>query len=178
MRGACCLDGQRSTAGGRSVKPHCFIRCLKTLRRKRLWSANCQQPKLLAGSFLTPRQIRYSNWYRERIAILYQLAFNREAVLSSRMEGMNSYFAEMLLPETEIKKSRRDDWREVQNYTKAMNEAIRNLGFLPLSSRMFKQQHETLLSGERGQQAPRSISPVAELDRWFHVANAVIVPPA
>ncbi|MBK7232060.1 MAG: Fic family protein [Saprospiraceae bacterium] len=75
----------------------------------------------------------------------------KEATVSSRIEGTQTNMEEALLKETDIQPERRNDWTEVNNYIQALNESINRLGELPLSSRLLKEAHKTLLYGARGE---------------------------
>jgi Fic family protein len=56
-----------------------------------------------------------------------------------------------LLDKEDIPLDKRDDWEEVQNYIKAMGNAIEELKKLPFSSRLIRKTHQLLLQGVRGE---------------------------
>ena len=102
----------------------------------------------------------------------------KEAQTSSKIEGIKTDIDEVLMPVEEIHPERRDDWREVQNFIQATNQAVRGLETLPLSNRVLKQAHETLMQGVRGQH--KQPGEFRKSQNWIGGANlqkAVYVPP-
>jgi Fic family protein len=90
----------------------------------------------------------YSNYVNIDLYLSMHIA--KEATKSSRIEGTQTNMEEVFMRENEIAKERRDDWEELQNYIKAMNEAMLSLQTLPFSSRLIRQIHKILLQGVRG----------------------------
>lgn len=75
----------------------------------------------------------------------------KEASASSRIEGTRTNIVEAIRPIEEIDPGRREDWQEVQNCITAMNEAVSALPDLPLSNRLLRNTHRTLLQSARGE---------------------------
>mgnify|MGYP001345901635 CR=1 FL=1 len=88
-------------------------------------------------------------------AVLLSPLTTQEAVLSSRIEGTQATFGEVLEFEAEhgagdISPERRADIHEVLNYRRAMREAERMLAELPLCQRVVTSAHRVLMEGVRG----------------------------
>lgn len=103
----------------------------------------------------------------------------KEAVLSSQIEGTQASFVDVLQvdPDTAAK---RQDVEEVVNYVKAMKYGMNRLETLPLSLRLLREIHGILLSGVRGSQ--RNPGDFRTSQNWIgssgcSLATASFVPP-
>jgi len=87
--------------------------------------------------------------------ILLSPLTTQEAVLSTRIEGTQATFGEVLEYEARgesEKEPRASDFREVLNYRAALRRAVQMMETLPLSLRVVKEAHQVLLQGVRGQE--------------------------
>lgn len=86
--------------------------------------------------------------------LLLRPFITREAVLSSKIEGTQATLGEILAADSGASvKQNPDDLKEVQNYIKALDYGIKRLEDLPLSLRLIKEIHESLMQGVRGSHA-------------------------
>ncbi|HMR81700.1 MAG TPA: Fic family protein [Niabella sp.] len=112
------------------------------------------------------------------IDLFIQLHVTKEAVVSSRIEGTQTNMNEALLPESEIKPEKRNDWKEVNNYIQAMNEAIADLERLPISGRLLRQTHGILLDDVRGEhKLPGEYRTSQNWIGGLSLADAAFIPP-
>jgi len=113
--------------------------------------------------------------------VLIRPFVRREAVLSSRIEGTRATLGELLAAEAGASVERSpDDLREVVNYVKALEEGVKRLKTLPLSLRLLRELHATLMAGVRGQHA--TPGEFRRSQNWIGppgctLANAAYVPP-
>ena len=104
----------------------------------------------------------------------------REAVLSSQIEGTQSSLADLLLFELEEAPGVPfDDVVEVSNYVAALEHGMKRLreGF-PLSNRLLREMHATLLS--RGRGVEKSPGEFRHTQNWIggtRPGNAHFIPP-
>jgi Fic family protein len=113
--------------------------------------------------------------------ILIRPFVQREAVLSSKIEGTEATLGELLAAEAGATVDRSpDDLREVGNYVVALEHGISRLKKLPLCVRLTRELHEKLMTGVRGQQsAPGQFR---KIQNWIgkpgsKIATASYVPP-
>ncbi|MDZ7766540.1 MAG: Fic/DOC family N-terminal domain-containing protein [Melioribacteraceae bacterium] len=107
----------------------------------------------------------------------------QEAVLSSKIEGTQASLEEVL--EFEAKKNKNipkyEDIEEVLNYRNALNEATEKIqNGLPISLRLIKEMHRSLLQGVRGENSDRGN--FRRIQNWIgkpgsNMENASYIPP-
>jgi Fic family protein len=102
----------------------------------------------------------------------------KEATISSRIEGTQTNMEEALYKESDIRPELRDDWKEVNNYVSAMNNALNGMAKLPLSTRIFKQVHFDLMQSVRGEN--KLPGEYRRSQNWIggsNLKNAAFIPP-
>ena len=102
----------------------------------------------------------------------------KEAQKSSKIEGIQTEMEEAVLSEEQILPEKRDDWKEVQNYIAAITDAIDELDSLPLSCRLLKHTHSTLMRGVRGEH--KSPGEFRQSQNWIggsSLVDAAFIPP-
>lgn len=114
-------------------------------------------------------------------ALLLRPLQQREAIRSSSLEGTYATPEELLAYEMEPKEpassaDRANDWREVLNYDRALRQGQELLKGIPISSRLIRELHATLLGGVRG----RDRTPGEFRQRQVHIGSdrRFIPPPA
>lgn len=120
----------------------------------------------------------YSRSIPDLDSYLFML-IKKEANFSSRIEGTRTEIEEIILPEEEILPEKKDDWKETQNYIKAMNFATEYLkNELPLCTRLLNDTHKILLESTRGEK--KQPGEIRKTQNWIggsSPGNAFYVPP-
>jgi Fic family protein len=105
----------------------------------------------------------------------------REAVLSSKIEGTQATLGELLAVEAGAAVERSpDDLREVANYVAALEHGIARLEELPICVRLIRELHRELMTGVRGQNA--APGDFRTIQNWIGkagstLATATYIPP-
>jgi Fic family protein len=119
----------------------------------------------------------YSN-YIPNMALFISMHITKEATQSCKIEGTQTNMEEALMDKEDIVAEKRNDWEEVHNYIRAMNDAIHSLETLPFSSRLIKQAHGILLQSVRGEY--KMPGEFRTSQNWIggpNIATATFVPP-
>jgi Fic family protein len=110
------------------------------------------------------------------------LYVRKEALLSSQIEGTQCSLEDILNPDAEplSKESSPKDIEEVSNYVKALNEGLARLNTLPVSTRLIKEMHATLMAGVRG--SNKTPGEFRRTQNWIgrpgsNLSNAEFIPP-
>lgn len=104
----------------------------------------------------------------------------QEALASSRIEGTQASFAEVLETSMSTKQVLNPDVEEVLNYQKALLEGLELIKELPLSRRLTCRIHEVLMQGKRGIGKSPGLfrtTPVWIGSAYSTPATATFVPP-
>ena len=113
--------------------------------------------------------------------ILIRPFVQREAVLSSKIEGTQATLGELLAAEAGAVVERSpEDLREVSNYVVALEHGISRLKRLPIGVRLMRELHERLMKNVRGQHA--SPGHFRKIQNWIGLpgstpGTASYVPP-
>jgi len=115
-----------------------------------------------------------------RPSLLMDLFSLKEALESSKIEGTQATMDEMLEYRTD-EKNVTDDIKEVINYHMALQEGVYGLERLPISSRLIKNLHKTLLGGgvRGGGKTPGEFRTVQNYigTSGCKIENASYIPP-
>jgi len=133
---------------------------------------------LLAGANRALGELNAFSLIVPDIDLFIQMHVAKEAQSSSRIEGTQTELDEVLMPENQIAAEKRDDWHEVLNYIQAINESVDALTSLPLSNRLLKQAHATMLQGVRGEH--KQPGEFRSSQNWIGGSNlkdAAFIPP-
>lgn len=132
---------------------------------------------LSEASRLVGKLDMYSDYIPD-IDLFINMHVAREATLSSKIEGTQTRFEDAMKDEKDIPLEHRDDWKEVQNYIKALNFGIEKLKELPLCGRLVCNTHAYLMEGVRGKH--KSPGQFRTSQNWIggaSINDASFVPP-
>lgn len=110
---------------------------------------------------------------------LFIMSFiSNEAAQSSKIEGTQTELDDTFKAENDISVEQKDDWLEVRLYIDTIKNAIEKLDELPISVRLIKQMHKTLLSSGRGKnKMPGEFRTSQNWIGGTNINNADFIPP-
>lgn len=120
----------------------------------------------------------YSDFEEVNMDLFINMHIYKEATLSNKIEGTQTTMDEAVKPEELVVPEKRDDWQEIQNYTKAIHFAQQELLKLPVSIRLITDTHAILLKGVRGEH--KNPGEIRKSQNWIggsSPSNAFFVPP-
>lgn len=140
-----------------------------------------EDPEIISLLSQADRQLGRLDMYSEydpNIELFIRMHVLKEATQSSKIEGTKTNIEEALQEKEELSEEQKDDWEEVQNYLRAMESSIESLNKLPLSSRLIKNTHHSIMQGVRGEH--KSPGKFRTSQNWIggaSIADAVFIPP-
>ena len=134
---------------------------------KKLVEANRELVKLDTAAKLIPN-----------VELFISMYVRKEALISSQIEGTQCTLDDVLDPEVENNINL--DVTDVVNYVSACSYAIDRLKSLPLCCRLFREIHEKLMNGVRGQE--KNPGEFRKSQNWIGAANCTLrearyIPP-
>lgn len=111
--------------------------------------------------------------------LLIRPFLQKEAVVSSRIEGTRASFPDLLLFDVEPESTpETSDVREVRNYVTALEVGLRRLDSLPIGTRLLCEMHRLLLDGVRGGESAGELRRLqVHIGRSRRMADATFIPP-
>ncbi len=134
-------------------------------------------PDLLENSSRLLGELNAYSHLIPNVDFFIQMYVTKEAVSSNKIEGTQTNLEEAVQDLHNIAPEHRDDWLEVNNYIKAANLSLKNMGDLPLSNRLIRKAHETLLTSVRGEHKQPGMFRTSQNWIGTSLANATFIPP-
>src|SRR5437870_9969728 len=141
---------------------------------------NLERSRVLSDAMLALGRLDAATQLIPNPDLFVGMYVNREAVLSSQIEGTQASLTDVLVFEVEGESEYPLDVAEVINYVSAMTYGLERLSELPLSLHLIREIHTLLMQGVRGQhrdpgefrRTPTWIGP-----RGSTIMTASFVPP-
>lgn len=110
--------------------------------------------------------------------LLIRPFLQKEAVLSSRIEGTRASLPDLLLFDVQpASASELSDVREVQNYVTALEQGLKRLETLPVGTRLICDLHRILMSGVRGDGGAGELRRLqVHIGKTLRMADATFIP--